>query len=470
MRKIPVLSILLMFCFIAPSVMAADPSGTVGPTSNWFDNLYLDRDGNRIDDNIDQYIQDPEGSRLQIYIDQGYLDPQRIPVFVVYSRDTDPGDIDALEALGDNIRIEFVSQYLDVVIANDLTIEQIRSASKLPGVVIVEFQKVYAPLLDTSVRAIKARESSVYSPYTAAEYNGGYTGAGITVAVLDTGVDDEHESLDGKFIAGVDFQDSGDDKDGTNNPDDKDGHGTHCAGTAIGTGGTQGTYMGVAPDATLVDVKVLTDWGFGGKLYEGIEWCISQQDTFGIDVLSISIGEMMGGNSDGQDSNGRIAQQAVDNGMVVVAAIGNDGNEHIGISSPAAADNVIAVGALDDQDSVDRNDDWIADFSNSGPREDDGDSDDLDELKPDVTAPGVGIQSANSYNGNLAILKAGGYASLSGTSMACPHVAGTAALELQQNLLSPDALKAELKSKAENIGLPSDQQGAGLVDAENVLK
>jgi hypothetical protein len=235
----------------------------------------------------------------------------------------------------------------------------------------------------------------------------------------------------------------------------------------------------VAPDAKLVDVKVLTDWGFGGKLYEGIEWCITNQDTFSIDVLTISIGEMMGGNSDGQDSNGRIAQQAVDNGMVVVAAIGNDGNEHIGISSPAAADNVIAVGALDEQDSVNRDDDWIADFSNSGPREDDGDSDDMDELKPDVTAPGVGIQSANSYNGNLLIIKASGYVSLSGTSMACPHVAGICALLMQANPdMTPEEVQDIMRSSSEPKGETYDPSyegystlyGWGMVDAYNALK
>lgn len=444
----------------------------------WYGTTNLDTNKNGLDDSFDQLLEPEPSGKIANLIEAGYVEKDNLPVFIDLSHRPAEQDIKNIQALGSNIQIDHISKQLNVILATGLTLDQVVLVSLLPGVFLVEFQGVYGPVMETSARAVKSRPSTEYSPYTAQEYNGGYTGAGITVAVLDTGVDDEHDGLDGKFIAGVDFMESSDNQDGTYNPDDKDGHGTHCAGTIMGRG-TQGRNIGVAPGANLVDLKVLNDWGFGGNLYEGIEWSIQNQDTFGIDVLSISIGELMGGNSDGSDSNGRIAQQAVENGMVVVAAIGNDGNDHVGISSPAAADNVIAVGAIDDYETVDRTNDHVADFSQSGPRKDDGDLDPYDEAKPDVVAPGVDITSCASYNGNLGILGAAGYTDKSGTSMACPHVAGVCALIKEAN---PDISAVEvqdiIRSSAEPKGVQYDETlgnysvlyGWGMLDAYEAVK
>ena len=465
----------LLALSIIPLCSAEEPGGhrtTRSPTS-------MDTDGNGIDDVIDEYASDPAGSKIGEFVASGYLQDDEIPVFIDYSMHPGLDDRKALQDLGASIQIRLVSKYLDVIVAQNLTARQVQLASRLPGVTLVEFQGIYLPVLDISVEAVKARASTEYSPYTAQEYQGGFKGEGVVIAILDTGVDDEHDGLQGKFVAGVDFQDSSDDKDGTNNPDDKDGHGTHCAGTAMGTGGTQGTYQGVAPEAKLVDLKVLSNWGIGGNLYEGIEWCIQNKETFGIDVLSISAGELGGGSGDGSDANARIAQQAVDNGLIIAAAIGNEGNDHVGISSPASADNVIAVGAVDDAATVDREDDSIADFSNSGPRADDGDGDVLDELKPDVVAPGVDIHSTASYNGNLKVVKAAGYQDMSGTSMACPHVAGICALIHEANPdLTPQQIQEILRQSSESRGEAynpdhgnySSLFGWGMVDAYNAVK
>jgi len=148
--------------------------------------------------------------------------------------------------------------------------------------------------LDVSCRAIKARPSDVYSPNTA--WGLGYTGKGINIAMLDSGVDDEHESLKGKFVAGVDVTEEGTTKpkDGTYNPDDKAGHGTGCASIAMGTGGSEGTYKGVAPDAKLIDVRCFykpTDRNLAQYFVKGIEWCIQHKDEFNIDIISISAGD-----------------------------------------------------------------------------------------------------------------------------------------------------------------------------------
>lgn len=439
----------------------------------------MDKDGNGIDDVLDEYATDPYCSSIGGLIKWGYLNDDDIPIFMDYFRRPGQDDLRALEDLGDNIHVRKVSSYLDVVIVDNLTIAQVQQAARLPGVSLVEFQRIFVPYLDISVKALKARPSTEYSPQTAQEYQSGYKGDGVVIAILDTGVDDEHDSLAGKFVAGVDFQDSGDDQDGTNNPDDKDGHGTHCAGIAMGTGGTQGTYQGVAPEAKLVDLKVLSNWGIGGNLYEGIEWCIQYKDTFNIDVLSISAGELGGGTGDGSDANARIAQQAIENGLIIAAAIGNEGNDHVGISSPASADNVIAVGAIDDDATVNRADDYIADFSNSGPRADDDDGNYLDELKPDVVAPGVDIHSAASYNGNLNIVNAAGYQDMTGTSMSCPHVAGICALLHEANPeLTPQQVQDILRQSSEPRGDPYDTSsgnysnlfGWGMADAYSAVK
>jgi len=326
-------------------------------------------------------------------------------------------------------------------------------------------------------------------------------GEEIVIAVIDTGVDYNHRDLSANIwvnqaeqsgspgidddgngyiddIYGYDFLSHGQDPD--SDPIDESGHGTHCAGIATGTGGAEGQYIGIAPGARFVDVKVLNDWGLttGDQVIEGIEWCIENKEEYNIRILSLSIGELLTGNDNGLGTQGRLVNTAADFGLVCVIAAGNDGPNNNGFSSLAAADSAITVGAVDEQETTNRKDDRIADFSNRGPRADDGDEDEIDEYKPDVVAPGVGIMSALFSSTQVGILT--GYQQMSGTSMACPHVAGLAALILEADPnLTPTQVKQILHETSEARGVPyhsvndpkySKDYGWGIIDAYEAIK
>lgn len=437
---------------------------------------YCDRDQNKVDDAIEE-IQDPE---------------ERIGVFIRYDHRPNEKDMKWLAKF--DLQVKYVYKYIDVICARGVAIKDIKKISNLPGVEIVKLEPKVYPTLDVSSRAIKARESEVYSPLTVGEL--GITGEGISIAILDTGVDDggmfpgqHHDSLDDlddnpstndpKRIAGADFtQDESilNPRDGSSDPDDIDGHGTHCAGIAMGTGAGDGggEYRGVAPKAKLLDIKVLENWGAGnsGDVIAGIEWCIEHKAEYNIRILSMSLGGIWG-ESDGSDEESQTVNNAVDAGLVVVAGIGNDGDNRI--TSPAAADKAITVGGSDDKNTIDRNDDTLYEHTNFGPRQDDGDDDQLDELKPDVVAPGEDIISARANSQT-------GYTTKSGTSMSTPHVAGVVALMLEANPdLSPEKVKTILHETSEmpaGVG-PSypeldpkynTKYGWGIVDAYEAVR
>ena len=374
-----------------------------------------------------------------------------------------------LGALSKGLEVEHVYRYLDAARVRGSGLEQddLSALADLPGVARVSMCSDAKAFLDVSVPNIRARGSSVYSPNTAWEL--GITGRGSVVAITDTGVDDIiHESLRGKFVAGADF--SGLISINNSNPDDGNGHGTHCASIAVGDGGATHEYSGVAPNASLIDLKIATAIGESvGNLDDALEWCISNHATYNLSVISISFGGTY--SSNGQDSTSLLVNRAVDEGIIVCVAIGNDGTNTV--PSPAAADKAITVGATVDQNTVTRSDDVIAWYSNFGLRPSDGDSDQLDEMKPEICAPGTDIMAAmyNTYNA---------YVSKSGTSMACPHVAGICALMKEARpSLTPDEAKMMLKRTAEQRGssdAPSvdpkyDQQyGWGIVDAYGAVK
>ena len=291
----------------------------------------------------------------------------------------------------------------------------------------------------------------------------GLYGEGINVAVLDTGVDNEHETFGAyadqgvrRFIAGMNCDggcptdENGNyqfttDENSNEDPDDFDGHGTHVASTVLGMGGDDDEdgdgeidFIGVAPGARLIDMKVMADWGSGSAadINEAIEACIENVNTGwendgeknnGIHIMSMSLGTTS--DSDGTDSQSQLVNQANAAGIAVIIAMGNDGDEEV--PSPAAADWSIAVGAIDNNDNVNRNDDDLASYSNYGPRQDDGDNDRWDELKPSVVAPGSDIRAAAGHANFFGDSNAQGWSTLSGTSMATPIVAGLAALLLE---------------------------------------
>jgi subtilisin family serine protease len=274
-----------------------------------------------------------------------------------------------------------------------------------------------------------------------AAWEAGFTGAGVKVAVLDSGVDQTHPDLADREIAEANFSDSPDNVDHA-------GHGTHVASTIAGTGAKSGgKYRGVASGAQILDGKVLDDWGWGtdSGIIAGMEWAVQQ----GADIVNLSLG--------GTDRPGIDPLEAAVNalseqhGTLFVIASGNNGER---VSSPGSADAALTV-----------REDRLAPFSNPGPRLGDG------AVKPDVTAPGVDIVAARHADGTIGPEVEPGYTALSGTSMATPHVAGAAALLAQQH---PDYTGAQLKalltaSAKPTAGLSPFQQGSGRVDVARAI-
>jgi subtilisin family serine protease len=430
----------------------------------WWERWSRDSDRNGYDDRLDAVV-NSEG---------GFHSNKKVDLLIDYDRLPGPAELSALHQL--DLEVTYKSRYINTMAARNVPLNLLPIISGLEGVVMIEKQSLYRPSLDVSVPAMKVRPSS---QYTNVAYDFDVDGDDIVIAIIDTGVDDDHDGLTGKFIAGADFSGG---IISFVNPDDKEGHGTHVAGIAMGTGGSTAVNVGVAPGASLVDVKVFNDWTpttSSDNVMRGIEWCIDNVDTYGIDVMSLSIGEIIVGNDDGSGSEAQLLDSAVDAGMVVVVSAGNEGPNNNGFSSLAASEKAITVAAVDDKGTVDRSDDGIADFSSRGPRADDGDSDRLDEFKPDIAVPGVDIDSA-MYAASFLVLPGNGYTEQSGTSMAAPHIAGLAALLLEANpTLSPDEVKNLMRETADSKGSPYDSSvstkynkdyGWGIVDGYEAVR
>ncbi|EOD68023.1 Peptidase S8/S53, subtilisin kexin sedolisin [Amycolatopsis vancoresmycina DSM 44592] len=298
--------------------------------------------------------------------------------------------------------------------------------------------------LDTPVRGTLDR--SVPQIGAPAAWQAGLTGSGVTVAVLDSGIDTANPDLAGVVADAKDFSGS------ATGTADRWGHGTHVASIVTGR---DAKYRGVAPGVRLLNGKVLGDNGSGleSGIIAGMEWAAGA----GAKVVNLSLGTRFP--SDGTDA----LSQAVDRlteqtGTLFVAAAGNDGYL---VTSPGAASGALTVGAVD-------RDETLAPFSNRGPRPGDG------AIKPDLTAPGVGIAAAKAHDSVLGATEPSvdeNHMRLSGTSMAAPHVAGAAAILAQQH---PDwkapELKAALMGTAKpGTGLSVFQQGAGRVDVAKAV-
>ena len=269
----------------------------------------------------------------------------------------------------------------------------------------------------------------------------GNAGLGIQVAVLDTGIDYTHPDLDENYIGGYDFV------NGDNDPLDDNGHGTHVSGTIAAEDNGVGV-LGVAPLVDLLAVKVLDARGSGSTagVIAGIEWAVDA----GAEVISMSLGS-----SSYSSSLEAACDAAYNSGVLIVASAGNNGDGNSGtteVNYPAAYGSVIAVSATNSGDG-------IASFSNSG-------------SFVEIAAPGVNILSTMpTYDVTLTSTGppprrySNNYDDMSGTSMACPHVSGVAALVFATGKTATE-VRSILSSTAENIGLNSNDQGSGLVDAE----
>ncbi|WP_101296719.1 S8 family peptidase [Halegenticoccus soli] len=260
-------------------------------------------------------------------------------------------------------------------------------------------------------------------------HGGGYTGAGADVAIIDTGIDSDHPDLQANLGEGKAFVSC---RGGTcNEPwDDDNDHGTHCAGTADAVDNDEGV-VGVSTEATLHAVKVLDKRGSGtfSDVAAGVEWTADQ----GYDVGSMSLGA-----SSGSQTLKDACSYAYERGVLLVAAAGNSGPCSDCVGYPAAYDECIAVSATSEDDS-------LASFSSTGP-------------EVELAAPGEDVYSTVP----------GGYDTFSGTSMACPHVAGAGALLMAEGYTNAEA-RQRLRDTAEDLGLASNEQGYGLLDAAAAL-
>ena len=382
-----------------------------------------------------------------------------------------------------------VMDSIDSIVVDHVPVSALLEIHAIESVVVVEMQNVMYPTLESANPATRIQPSDVYSGTV---YDRGYDGEGVVIAVLDSGVDNEHRSLndfddendepdldpnsydDQKWVAGYDATSQASNPDGSQDPDDGQGHGTHVAGIALGTGDSSRVHIGAAPGSFLVDIKVLTDSGGTNSQnsLNGIQWMINNVDTdWGNGAKGIQIGQMSFGsigNPISQDSgdNGtgaeaRLVNNATYNaGIACVIAAGNDGQQRI--ASPGSADGAITIGSADNADTINRTDDFMASYSNTGPRLSDNDNDDWDELKPDLVAFGSGIYSASaatgtSFPGTPRPEADNAYESKDGTSMATPLVSGVVALMLQaDSSLSPVEIKDILRNSSEQKGSASE--------------
>ena len=305
--------------------------------------------------------------------------------------------------------------------------------------------------------------SAVYTDVVGAPaaWSAGATGAGIGVAVIDTGINATGD-LAGKVAHAQDFT-------AERNNIDTYGHGTFVAGLIAGNGaGSGGEVQGVAPGAHLVSVKIAGRDGSSDlvKLLAALQWVVTFKDAYGIRVLNLSIGT-----SSAQDYRIDPLNFAVERvwnaGIVVVAASGNGGTAAGTVTKPGDDPLVITAGASDDRTTTARDDDTLATFSGSGPTASNG------LAKPDLLAPGKSVVSLRSPGSTIdegapSARIGDGYFKGSGTSFAAPITAGTAALVLSSNpRLNPNQVKHRLTSTAQPVpGVPVTSAGSGQIDAQ----
>ncbi len=382
----------------------------------------------------------------------GADDDATVPVIVVFK---DTVDRDLVEDAGGSVDIEFETF---PGVATELTSKAIAKLERSSKVARVEEDGTVYALVDADKKPDgvggggKPQKQS--TPWGITKINADEAwsttmGATINVAILDTGVDKDHPDLEANIAGGENFVPSGGTVDPTAYEDDH-GHGTHCAGVVAAIDNTLGV-VGVAPEVNIWALKVLNRYGTGewSWLIDAIEWCIATHEdsdtTNDIHVISMSLGA-----TGTLPEVGTVCEYAYAEGIVLVASAGNSGgssgDETVGY--PAKYETVIAVGATDKRDVR-------ASFSSVG-----------DELE--LVAPGVRIKSTVPDDS---------YGTMSGTSMACPHVAGTVALLLTMDpsyyntgwgpSWEPAEVRARLIATATDLGDTGwdDLYGNGRVDA-----
>ena len=386
----------------------------------------IDRDGDRVFDELEQRLATREGD-------------DRVDVIVTLEDAASASRVRRLERrvgeLSVGPRFKVVNGF-----AARVSKRQVARLAKRPDVAAVQS--------DGRVRALNAAGSSAFGvtkaridvPSLDGDRAGGpsrYLPGDMVAAVLDTGVDARHRDLDGGKILG--FANCVTGRCTARTPFDDDGHGTHVAGTLAGDGdASSGKEKGVAPRAGLVGVKVLDAEGSGAEsaVIAGVDWAIANKTRYGIEAVNMSLGGS--GCSAGTDAMSQAANRASAQGLLVVAAAGNEGPKRCSVSAPAAASSAVAVGSMADTGHGGFFASWTSGRGQLGRA----------TVKPDVMAPGIGIISARA--GTLT-----GYDTQSGTSSAAPFVTGVA-------LLMGDAaagfnyqdIRSKIKSTAVDWGEP----------------
>lgn len=351
------------------------------------------------------------------------------------------------------VSLEVAHRYTIIpAFAGSVTAGQVTALTRIPTVSRVE--------LDGLSRAVDAAGDHDYGVQEARVATPGLDGAGVGLCVVDTGIDPNHEQLDGRVVGWKDWV------NGRAAPYDDHGHGTHVASIAAGdgtgaVGATADAYGGVARAASLIGAKVLTSSGSGADsdVVAAVDWCAQRPD---VRIISLSLGSPAG---DGGDAASVAVNAAVGLGKVVVVAAGNDGDGEGTVSSPGVATGAITAGAGSDYTLLPGGLDtdsglYLAGFSGRGPT-----ANPQATLKPDVVAPGVSVVAARA--GTTA-----GYVAYSGTSMATPFVAGVVALGLDAvPLATPAQVKTALQASAKDAGPAGADYdwGHGYVDARAFL-
>ena len=444
-----VISIALITLLLLPSlgaIVPADAENSTVEEEGWWVDTTVDRNKNGIGDMIERHIDN------QILLKEGTL-----PIIVDFDHTPDSEDVDMLSEFVDYDH-EWYLPGIDAV-AGRIPVSLLEETTKLPGVVMLELD---------GIMTVQNGDAVALHGVDTAWANTGYDGSGTTVAIIDTGIDGAHASLDDQD----DDPETNDPKviafyDPVNNPSltngsevfpyDDQGHGSHCAGTTAGTGAPTYENPGMAPQAKLVGVKVLDSGGSGSfaVVMAGMQWTIDNRYQYNIRVASMSLGAfgIIEWQSSEEDSVNRMANEMVYNDITLFIAAGNSAGRGT-IGTPGSAEDAITVGALDKDSS-------IAAYSSQGPTEE-------NRVKPNIAYVGSDVMSVAHNTGD-------GYTAFSGTSMATPGAAGVAALMLQANpALSPFEVRNFMQETAEYractyMGDPAGIDGCDDNDVQNVI-
>ena len=446
--------LLSAFCLtlmLLPTLALATPIQIETESSveeGWWIETTVDQNKNSIGDMVEFHKDNP------VFLDED----NTLPLIIDFDHTPSTDEIALLER-----EVGYVHQWelthIDAL-AGRVHVDLIRETLNIPGVVMIELD---------SILTIQNGDAAVLHGVDMAWEETGYDGSGVTVAIIDTGIDGAHASLDD-----LDDDNSTNDPkvigfyDPVNNPTltngtevfpyDDQGHGSHCAGTTAGTGAPNYEHVGMAPQANLVGVKVLDAGGSGSfaTVMAGMKWTVDNRYQFNIRAASMSLGGPgpIEWTSSEEDSVNRYANEMVRSGIALFIAAGNSFSS-ASIGTPGSAEDVITVGALDKDSS-------ISVYSSQGPTEE-------GRIKPNVAYVGSNVMSVAFNTGDQ-------YTDMSGTSMATPGAAGVAALMLQANPdLSPFDVRNIMQETAtyrecyymgdpDGIkGCPLDSTGAGVL-------